>query len=348
MKPLIKKFGKKGVFSTIEAILWRIEARFGRLRRRFEAVRVLRQEDFRAEFVHEGGIKIILPRVLTLHALLGMDQTLDRSVNFVRSALSEALLRQTIFDLYANGHINSEKSIVDIGCWCADNTLAWATLIKRKATVFAIDPSSGNLGYAKSIATANGIENVTWVQAVCSDKSGETLGFTRSIEHASFHTSPNANAAQVTSKNRDEIIGSENQASIGLLHVDVEGFEERVLRGAANIIEKSNPVITFERHLCDDDSPLIFDLLAAKGYRIFMVNEVMTMCRLVCRNFIAFPLGFVAPAEMTQQVSDYGPEGFVPAVLAPNLLELDFEVSLGWAPRARRALSDRQATSAER
>lgn len=329
----INKLRERGPFSVAEAVLRRIEARLGKLRRRFEAYWVLREADFTARLIHESGIEIKLPRVSFLTVLLpsafGEDRTLFTSVGFCKSATAEILLRRTIYRLYADGQISSEKSIVDIGCWCGDNTLAWAKLLCENATLYAVDPLSSNLAFAQAAAKANQIDNVTWAQAVCSEKPGEPLGFAGPIEHATFHVSKQPDAAQVVSKTLDEIVGRANRSTIGLLHVDVEGSEERVLRGAAGIIEESNPVITFERHLCDDNSPLIFDFLMARGYQIFMLNEILTNCRPDCSNFVAFPAGFAVPHELTQQTNDVQRNWYVTGVLGPELLEFAPSNNLG-------------------
>lgn len=329
MNQLVGKLREKGLMGVIEAILWRIEASHGRARRRLEAFRLLRQINYQAEFLHEGGAKIVLPSASSVRVLLGLDRSVFTSADFARSAASEALLRQIIYRLYLGGQINPEKSIVDVGCWCADNALVWARGLCGDAVVYAIDPSSQNLAYGQDTARVNGIENVVWVEAACSDTSGDALGLTGSIEHATFHASPKSFSTQMTSKTLDDIVGPDNFTSIGFMHVDVEGFEERVLRGAACIIEASHPVITFEQHLCEDGIEMIVSFLTARGYAIYMVNEVLTDCRLDCRNFIAFPSGFAVPPDLTRYTDNDDMTDFIPAVMGPNLLEVFPNTSLG-------------------
>jgi hypothetical protein len=37
--------------------------------------------------------------------------------------------------------------------------------------------------------------------------------------------------------------------NIGYIHLDAEGLEYKIIRGSGKIIEKFNPIISFEQHL---------------------------------------------------------------------------------------------------
>ena len=58
---------------------------------------------------------------------------------------------------------------------------------------------------------------------------------------------------------------------IGLLKIDVEGHEIRVLKGAATLIARSRPVILFEQHAHEskDGSSEVVDFLRSNGYEKF-------------------------------------------------------------------------------
>jgi FkbM family methyltransferase len=58
---------------------------------------------------------------------------------------------------------------------------------------------------------------------------------------------------------------------IGLLKIDVEGHEIRVLKGAATLIARSRPVILFEQHAHEskDGSSDVVDFLRSNGYQKF-------------------------------------------------------------------------------
>ena len=248
----------------------------------------LNKNNYKAKFIHEGGIEISLPKISVVETLFNHNKRSKRVLNYFSRPKAEILLRKTIFNLYKEGYIGSNKSIIDIGCWLADNSLVWAKLLDKEATVYAIDPSAENLSFGQDLAELNSIFNVSWVQAVCSDSLGVPLKFKGKLDHATFSESNITNQNMMVSTTLDEIVGESNHETIGMLHVDVEGMELKVLRGAETIIDKSRPVITFEQHISQEDVGTVGSFLKEKNYDIFMINEVLPGCNLDCRNFIAF------------------------------------------------------------
>ena len=77
--------------------------------------------------------------------------------------------------------------------------------------------------------------------------------------------------------------------NIGYIHLDAEGLEYKIIKGSRKIIEKFNPIISFEQHLNIDNYNELINHLKEKKYTIFMIDEIMPGCRDDCRNFFAFP-----------------------------------------------------------
>lgn len=255
--------------------------------KRIRKLNSLKKNNYKAKFIYEGDIEISLPKISFIETLLNRNKKPKRVLNYFSRPRAEVLLRKTIFNLYKEGYISPNKSIIDIGCWLGDNSLVWAKLLDKEATVYAIDPSAENLSFGQDLAELNGIFNVSWEQAVCSDNSGIPLGFKGKLDHATFSESTTTNQNMIVSTTLDEIVGEGGRETIGLLHVDVEGMELKVLRGAEKIIDKSRPVITFEQHISQDDVGAVGSFLKEKNYNLFMINEVLPGCNLDCRNFIA-------------------------------------------------------------
>jgi hypothetical protein len=109
-----------------------------------------------------------------------------------------------------------------------------------------------------------------------------------SCAHASFKNADNAQHGQYLSTTLDEIIPDGSHGDISMIHIDVEGFEQKVILGASDIIRKSKPVIIFEQHISNEDPSFIFNFLKGQGYGVYMINEVLPGNELDCRNFIAF------------------------------------------------------------
>lgn len=236
-------------------------------------------------FDHEGGKKFKLPSISPF-SIFFRDKNFKNTIMFYSRSNAEPLLRKIVFSLYQKKLINPKNSIIDIGSWLGDNSLIWATFLENEGRIFSIDPSQSNLAYSKEIAELNNIKNISWIEAVCAEKEGISLDFDGSIDHTSFKKISGSSGSRISST-LDKLMQKEGSPKIGLMHVDVEGFELSVLKGAKNIIKESMPAIIFEQHISKEDINLVSKYLKSFGYRIFMINEVLPICDLDCRNFIA-------------------------------------------------------------
>ncbi len=251
----------------------------------------LKSNNFVVTFKHEGNIDIVLPSV-NLHGMFsGKNRKRLKDIYmFSRRPDSEALLRKVIYLLYQNGIISTQQSIVDIGSWLSDNVVVWSKYLDGKhARVYAIDPSASNIEFGKTIASMNGCNNISWNIAVCSDREGDELFFPGDLSHTRFNEDGEGVPSPLKTTTLDSIVGKANWSSIGLVHIDVEGFEKKVLSGAKGLIEGSRPVVLFEQHIATEDPSEVFSLLQPHDYRLYMINEVLPDSALDCRNFIAFP-----------------------------------------------------------
>lgn len=251
----------------------------------------LKADNFVVTFKHEGDIDIIVPSVNLLGMFFGKNRKrLQDIYMFSRRPNSEALLRKVIYLLYKNAIISPKRSIVDIGSWLSDNALVWSKFLNGDdARVYAIDPSASNIEFGKIIAGMNGCTNIDWNIAVCSDRENQDLFFPGDLSHTRFNEDGEGVPSPLKTTTLDAIVGEENWSSIGLIHIDVEGFEKKVLSGAKKIVENARPVVLFEQHIGTEDPFDVFALLEPHNYRLYMINEVLPDSALDCRNFIAFP-----------------------------------------------------------
>ena len=195
-------------------------------------------------------------------------------------------MRRIVYELYSKNYIDNTKSIIDIGSWIGENSIVWSKLLKNQASVLAIDPSKNNQNYCKTLCKFNKIENINLINAVCSDESNQKLGFSGSIDHANFRKTYDQKF--ILSKTLNSVVNELSvDKEIGFMHIDVEGFEFQVLKGADLIFSDQKPIIIFEQHITKEDVSSIFDYLKTFGYEVYMINEVLQGCDLDCRNFIA-------------------------------------------------------------
>jgi len=202
-----------------------------------------------------------------------------------------------------NNIIDTTKNIIDLGAWIGDNTVPWAKNIK--GIVYAIDPSSVNCSFIDNMKSLNNLTNIQIIQKAISDKN-EILTTNSDLQHCSFvYDNPENNGInKVESYSLDTLYKLNEINNIGYIHLDVEGMEFRVIKGAANIIDNFRPLITFEQHFEIDNIMEIVNYLKERNYNIFLINEILLGCRPDCRNFLAIPEEKL-PANFAENVGNY-------------------------------------------
>jgi len=202
-----------------------------------------------------------------------------------------------------NNIIDTTKNIIDLGAWIGDNTLPWAKNIK--GIVYAIDPSSVNCEFIDMMKSLNNLTNIEIIQKAISDKN-EILTTNSDLQHCSFvyDNSENNGTNKVESYSLDTLYSSNEINNIGYIHLDVEGMEFRVIKGAASIIEHFRPLITFEQHFEIDNIMEIVNYLKERNYNVFLINETLLGCRPDCRNFLAIPEEKL-PSNFAENVGNY-------------------------------------------
>jgi FkbM family methyltransferase len=316
---IFQKFIDKVFHDLLKPILRRLKSKVVVTINRIKTYRKIKRKNYTVDFINEGAIQVCLPKVSSLEILLGNGILVNRNVDYQTRPFAEVLLRKTIYELYQTGYIKRDLSIIDIGSWISDNTIVWSHYLSGAAKVIAIDPSYDNITYGQELAKINKIKNIRFVQAVCADKSGIKLDFDGSIDHASFKVSSTQN--YILSTTIDEIM-AKDFLPIGLLHIDVEGFELSVLKGAMSLITRDLPVISFEQHISKENVNKITNFLKSFNYRIFMVNEVLPGCELDCRNFLAFPSERDLPKLTSFDQKNGRDFGIYSAVIGDILIEI--------------------------
>ena len=284
--------------------------------------RKLKKQDYIINFLYEGNIKIKTPKLSILEAFLGYGIFARRSFYLLSRPYSEILLRNIVYNLFKDKYLNSNYSIIDIGSWIGDNALIWAKNLSKNAIVFAIEPSENNIHYASTLADLNNIKNIEWFREVCSENVGDKLIFdeisTNHSDNVKFKVGDTKDF--MSSSTIDNLVYQKN-TKIGLIHIDVEGFELKVIKGASKIIERDKPTLIFEQHISQEDPDLIFKYLKNFGYRIFMINEVIPGNDLDCRNFFAFHSSKELPSFEKFTEDDLKSLSVSRSTIGPGLIE---------------------------
>jgi FkbM family methyltransferase len=195
----------------------------------------------------------------------------------------EALFRRLIHYLLENNFIKG--NIIDLGAWIGDNSIPWA-LNHKDGLVYAIDPSPQNIEFINATSALNEIKNLITIESAISDKN-ENVFTNVDISHATFSTTEGGQT--ISAASLDYLHTINVISNIGFIHLDVEGFESKVIRGAKKLIQKYKPILAIEQHIFVDDYLSLANEVASFGYSVYLINETLPSCRIDCRNFIAFP-----------------------------------------------------------
>lgn len=149
--------------------------------------------------------------------------------------------------------------VVDVGANIGNHSLYFA--IVRGATVHAFEPNPEALRYLRANIAASGVQQIHVHGAGLSDfdgrgriATGDELGMTQLVPDDS---------GEIDVRRLDSF-GLSSDRRIGVMKIDVEGAETRVLKGAEATIRTNRPVIAME--MPDPDAA---DLLSSLGYRRF-------------------------------------------------------------------------------
>lgn len=173
--------------------------------------------------------------------------------------------------------------ILDVGC----NVGAWSLPIARRYPnhqVLAFDCQALLIRCFDQTIEKNNLQNIKSSLTAISDSNGEirfgSIDYTFGGNFGAFELEPAKNSdfngvtlpGQFTTIPK-RTIDSFELDNVGLIKIDVEGMEYKVLKGAVGTLQKCQSVVLFENHKCDYNE--ILNLLDSIDYRI--INTVGQM-----------------------------------------------------------------------
>jgi FkbM family methyltransferase len=227
---------------------------------------------------------------------------------FSRTGLLSTRLGRSVFvaayDLYKSrweaAEIAALRSFVrpgtvaiDVGANIGFFTRRLAEWVRPGGLVIAIEPEAQNFEALKAMLSRRGLLNVEVLQAVAAEAAG-----TLKLEVNAFHPADHRiseNGTAVRAVTLDGLMEEQGWPEVSLVKIDVQGAEERVLRGALEVIRCSHPVIFMEV----DEAALVqmgssaqtlLRLVGGLGYEVcrlekgrltarLPVEHVVSMCR---------------------------------------------------------------------
>lgn len=193
-------------------------------------------------------------------------------VDFVRLAVRRG---EIVFDVGANG---GQTSVVLAG------------VVGRRGTVCAFEPNPKCVHHLTRAISASRYNNIRVLPVALSDVSGEMTLFVDEREAAVASTLSPRHAAReierhhatyaeavVQTMRLDDYCG-ESGLSPDFVKIDVEGAEDRVIRGGSKTLESSKPLLWFECWAGVENGRRIneglghFERLRAQGYEFFLAT----------------------------------------------------------------------------
>jgi len=177
-------------------------------------------------------------------------------------------------------------TVIDVGANVGFYTRRFAEWVRPGGEVIAIEPEEVNFASLKRVIARRGLMNVLGVQAVASETAG-SLYLQKNPFHPADHriaetnglaasgrgdkTAPcQGNCVKVKAVTIDGLLRERGWPKVSLIKIDVQGAEERVLRGAMGALRELRPAVFME---VDEAA------LRAMGSSAESVLELMVSCR---------------------------------------------------------------------
>ena len=190
------------------------------------------------------------------------------------------------------------KLVLDVGANVGNHSLYFA---KYAREVHAFEPNIATSSLLK--INAKLFENIVVHEFGLSDRDGFAEAIVSRVNTGSAslggrHDSDDTEGEVVKFKLREfDQIPEFHGANVGIVKIDVEGHESKVLAGMVGLLERQKPVVLFEQNLADAKSGTGEDLLAvlrSAGYdRLHVVNVQSSVLPRRLPRLIYWPLRVV-------------------------------------------------------
>jgi len=192
-------------------------------------------------------------------------------------------------DAFDRAAIAPDTAILDVGGWVGDTAILFHGYFPKNK-IYSFEPLAENFELMqRTIALNNATDAIVPVPLALSDTSdgvGHAMhfhGFSSGISRLN-----DAGTDTFAVDTLDNWAAKNNIGKIGLLKVDIEGAEQKFLRGAAATIRRDRPVMLLSIYHNPDDyfgiKPLVESMNLNYKFKIFkpMERDVITETLLIC------------------------------------------------------------------
>jgi len=166
------------------------------------------------------------------------------------------------------------KNIIDAGGFIGDSALILSEYTDKN--VYSFEPIKENYQYLLKTIELNKLKNVMPYNLGLGSKSDKIEIFSDEAR-----SSVNINRLETEKKETVKIITlddfvNENKLDIGLIKVDIEGYEQEFLKGAQNTIKKQKPTLLLSIYHCANDFFFIKSMIESwdLGYKFKIIKPI--------------------------------------------------------------------------
>ena len=229
--------------------------------------------------------KIYFP-IEKLH--IKVDETISSTYyNYLKNhTTKESLFRKLVLDLVKSGDI--KNNIIDCGAYIGDNCIAWG-MIMTNSIIYAFEPSKKKCNFIENTCLLNNIKNVKVVNYGLSDKD-EVIKVPDDSENFNYNVKTEGNIEE-NFTTLDKLYNDKIIENVDFFHLDVEGFEDKVLNGSVKILNELRPILTVEIHphyIELGDAVKVLQILEYLKYNCYIIPECCGDVK-TCRNIFCVP-----------------------------------------------------------
>lgn len=175
--------------------------------------------------------------------------------------------------------------VIDVGVNNGKSLLRIAKTVGKTGKVYGFEPSEENFYKANRNVSTNGFKNIAlYKMALGHNHEKVFLNKPQPNNHGlnffSKANNPEKNLVEYTTVELDDIVGKFDHPDISLIHIDVEGYDTAVLKGAFKTIKKYMPVLFLKINnsklaRAGTSSTELVELLHANNYQILEADSEM-------------------------------------------------------------------------
>ena len=162
--------------------------------------------------------------------------------------------------------VRPNNIVFDIGANVGFYTLLASSIVGNKGHVYAFEPLPRNIEYLNKHLKINTVNNVSIIEAACSNCSGESL----------FDESDVASVGHLSAKGKLQVktisLDSASLPIPDILKIDIEGGEIDCLKGAIRLLSEHKPFVFLATHGFDIKTACL-EILIKYDYEIYLIGD---------------------------------------------------------------------------